>query len=535
MTSERVGACVLATLCLGVTPLVAWQYSRQGPKCTSAVSSFDDAAAIALDGDDNVIVAGAASTEGADISFFVAKLSRSRGKEIWRTLLQGSPHGQSYADAVASTPDGDVVAAGYFENDGQINFSVVRLDGANGSVIWRSEDHLRGGGNGLAIAVALDPAGDVIAAGGLNSIDGITDFAVVKYRGTTGQELWRYVVDGTAHREDYAQAVLTDASRDIFVAGYLRSSTNLQRLLVKLDGSNGIPLWTDVGPGEWGDLRSAENGDLIALAALPGGTGSAFRLSSSTGSEIWSGGPDGNQQLARVRLDSAGDFFAAGHDFGNFFIGKYSGIDGSELWNRSLPGEYGPAFKWLGIASALAVDGQGNPVAAGSLVGENADVDFAVAKFAASDGMLRWSRKFGGSLGSNEVAWAVAVDRKGDVVAAGFLENTDTCRDQLVVKLRGSDGRDFTPSAVELLTEIRASLSGLQIQSGLKKSLLAKLDASVTMLRDSEGESKAVQAAHLLEALLKELKALRGKGISELDADNVIRAVEEALESLSIS
>ncbi len=72
------------------------------------------------------------------------------------------------------------------------------------------------------------------------------------------------------------------------------------------------------------------------------------------------------------------------------------------------------------------------------------DFDFTVVKLAGATGAELW-RKVTRGTASNSAndALTVVVDGAGDVVAAGFLTNTDTNSDFTVIKVRGTDGSDF--------------------------------------------------------------------------------------------
>lgn len=66
-----------------------------------------------------------------------------------------------------------------------------------------------------AWAVAMDPAGDVVAAGLAAG-----DFAVVKLAAADGRILWQARVDGAAHAFDRGIAVTVDAAGDVVAVGY---------------------------------------------------------------------------------------------------------------------------------------------------------------------------------------------------------------------------------------------------------------------------------------------------------------------------
>ena len=70
-------------------------------------------------------------------------------------------------------------------------------------------------------------------------------------------------------------------------------------------------------------------------------------------------------------------------------------------------------------AVSVAVDNLGNVVAAGYIINTGTDFDFTVAKFD-SNGTLLWQQNLNGTANSGDQAFSVAVDKLGNVVAAGF-------------------------------------------------------------------------------------------------------------------
>ncbi len=131
--------------------------------------------------------------------------------------------------AVALDGAGDIVAAGFTINTGTRDFTVIKFDGANGAELWRRAINSTANGFDQALAVAVDTAGDVVATGETNG-----DFTVVKFDGASGAELWRWRINGTAN------AVTLDAAGNVVAAGYTQNTgTLLDFTVVKLNGSDG--------------------------------------------------------------------------------------------------------------------------------------------------------------------------------------------------------------------------------------------------------------------------------------------------------
>src|SRR5438093_1313188 len=117
------------------------------------------------------------------------------------------------------------------------------------------------------------------------------------------------------------------------------------------------------------------------------------------------------------------------------FVGCFSkprhNAQGTLLWQQNLNGTATYGFN---VAFSVAVDNQGNVVAAGFTENTGIRPDFTVAKFD-RNGVLLWQQNLNGTAtyGFNE-AFSVAVDNQRNVVAAGFTENTGTGPDFTVAK-----------------------------------------------------------------------------------------------------
>jgi hypothetical protein len=116
---------------------------------------------------------------------------------------------------------------------------------------------------------------------------------------------------------------------------------------------------------------------------------------------------------------------------------KLARANGAELWRSVLAD---------GGARAVAVDEQGDVVAAGVLASSSGSSDFAVVKLAGATGASLWSRVVNAGAGSQGGGNAVAVDATGRVVAAGFLIDRTTYF--TVVTLEGTSGADVSRAQI---------------------------------------------------------------------------------------
>jgi outer membrane protein assembly factor BamB len=100
---------------------------------------------------------------------------------------------------------------------------------------------------------------------------------------------------------------------------------------------------------------------------------------------------------------------------------------------------------FAGGAQAVAVDGSGDVIAAGSIDSSGGD-DFMVIKFSAATGAELWRQQIDGTgdpYFESEAARAVAVDASGDVIAAGYLSKFYTGYNFTAIKFSGATGAEL--------------------------------------------------------------------------------------------
>jgi hypothetical protein len=440
----------------------AWQIDING-----TANRADQARAVAVDGAGDVVAAGWTDNKGTINDFTVVKVAGDAGAERWRVVIAGTEPGTQnrradQAIAVAVDAAGDVVAVGSTANAafGVVDFTVVKLAGANGAELWRYV--FPAGLSGQTNAVAVDAAGDVVAAGLSSNSPSAYDFTVVKIAGSSGAELWRYILN-PANEIDEAQAVTVDSAGDVVAVGTIQTTdTGSDFTVVKLAGGSGAELWRTIlnGPANSSDEAFAvavdAAGDVLAAGLTSNSAtevdGFVVKLAGASGTEQWraviNGTAGGDDRAAAVAVDGAGDVVAAGATFNadtglDFTVVKWSGGSGAEQWRAVING----TINGEDHAEAVALDGAGDVVAAGFTGNSGTGADFTAVKLSGPSGAEQWRALVDGAGEGADQANAVAVDAAGDVVAAGGISNTGTPllprHDFTVVKLRGTDGGNF--------------------------------------------------------------------------------------------
>ena len=365
----------------GVDGSVIWQRLHE--------SGEGGGTALALDGDGDIIVTAFTSGE-----FYTAKYAAGTGAILWERSYDG-PFGQDFPMAVAVDAGGNVIVAGYSDN-GITNdvesrvYYTARYAADDGALLWEQRYHSPGH-SGEARSVAVDAGGNVLVTG-ISTGTNNWDYCTIKYAAADGALLWERRYDGGTNGHDQPSAVAVDSSGDVIVTGFSYNGEDDDFYTAKYASMNGATLWEKRSdrPGRAQALALAANGDAIV-------TGSS-----------WTSGN--------------------GYDY---YTAKYAAVDGALLWQKFSGGEI------TDEPAAIALDAAGNVVVTGYSYHTDTKHDYYTVKYSASDGALRWEKRFSGPMFS-DVAMAVAVDTTGDVFVTGTSEGDDD--HYYTIKYAAADG-----------------------------------------------------------------------------------------------
>jgi uncharacterized delta-60 repeat protein len=365
-----------------------WEKRYNGP-----ANRDDEAQALAVDGGGNVVVTGSSrDSRGAD--YYTAKYAAANGALLWEQRYNGLSKSYNEANAVVVDGSGNLVVTGYSEGSGSSgDYYTAKYAAADGALIW--EQRSNGGGQ----AVAVDGCGNVVVTGSSRTRYDehgnwlAYDYYTAKYAAADGALLWEKRYNGSGNYYDSASAVAVDGGGNVVVTGYsYNTNFSADYYTVKYAAADGALLWEQ----------------------------------RATGNERSSLGP-------AVAIDGSGNVVVAGvSDFiqylnppweGDYYTAKYAAVDGALLWEKHYNG---PA-RSFDQAQAVAVDGTGNVVVTGrtgNLSGEDgfSESDYYTAKYAAADGTLLWEKRYNGPANGDDWAYAVAVDRSGNVLVTGTTD-----------------------------------------------------------------------------------------------------------------
>lgn len=223
----------------GATGALVWVFRND----TSGIDISNAAGSLALDGRGDVLATGRVTNASTREDAFVVKLSGGGGDELWRTTIDSGLGDFDAATSVAVDGSGDAVIAGTFTNGQRSEFFVIKLAGESGTEKWRRIVKGSADFADFGFAVTVDAGNDVVAAGKTQSLATNADWTAVKLQGSTGQEMWRTDLSGTAanSENDFALSVATDGCADVVVAGMTQNtSTTFDYTVLKLSGTTGL-------------------------------------------------------------------------------------------------------------------------------------------------------------------------------------------------------------------------------------------------------------------------------------------------------
>ncbi len=175
---------------------ILYPYSPQGCYATIKYSSagvplwtnryigpgrWDDyAKAVAIDGSNDVLVAGYSYGQGLNVDWATIKYS-SAGLPLWTNRYNGPANDSDYGNALAVDGNNGVIVTGYSSGSGSgKDYATIKYS-STGLPLWTNCYNGSGNGWDQANAVAVDRAGNVIVAGQSLDGEGNCDFATVKY------------------------------------------------------------------------------------------------------------------------------------------------------------------------------------------------------------------------------------------------------------------------------------------------------------------------------------------------------------------
>jgi hypothetical protein len=388
MNPSHLIACMMVATLLPKGTHAAPTVERWASRYNGPGNRDDRAAAVAVDGAGNVIIAGASCGKESTADVHTAKYRASDGALLWERRYSGAPylgrHAAEGATGVAVDHAGNVLVTGFASssNDSR-DYYTAKYAAADGALRWEKQyGSAFRGSTEVATDIAVDSAGNAIVTG-YSVQNNVREDRTVKYSWKDGALLWEIRTVGTAGVSNAGLALVLDGADNLIVSGQTALSRAPFGFYVAKYSPGGTPLWEQSNNGTQAD----------------------------------------NHFTNAVVVDAAGNVIVAGYSVsatGNsdYYTAKYAAADGALLWEK----RYNGLFNGNDTASALAVDSEGNVIVTGASIGGLCRKDRYTAKYAAADGAVIWERRATGSIGE-AYGSAVVVDEANDVIVAGSLDD----------------------------------------------------------------------------------------------------------------
>jgi uncharacterized delta-60 repeat protein len=452
----------------------------------ASVGGHDRVYAIAA-GPDGVALTGESQTAAGNFDLLTLKYGFD-GAPTWtqeRRYLSAAG-GSSLGNAVQMDAAGNVVVAGYVYNgsDAKKDFWVAKYPAGDGPALW-APPPVDNGFNDEALALAIDESGDVYATGTTFLLSTSKDIQTVRYDGTTGSQVWTKTYNSFDGNNETALALTVDPGGDLFVVGYLDYATTGEddflvlkyRNVKNQDGiGSATLLWAStagsgarndraIGLGRhdgqvlvagWSDRGTAELPDIdyIALgydaAGLDPPTGLTAQVVSNTQISLgWQDNSANNEEfIIQRRAWDIGEWTEAGRVGADVIVFPDGGLDpdtrytyrvlaANSTQGTSNPSDpvtvrttiisYDPpAWQFLfnsgdnDYPAGIAVGPDAHPVVTGDSFTLDSAADYYTIKLDRTLATELWHGSYDDPDSESDYAKAVAVDATNQVIVTGF-------------------------------------------------------------------------------------------------------------------
>jgi hypothetical protein len=464
--------------------------------------------AVAVDGDDNVVVAGQTRSLLTDVAYgggydsFVTKFD-AEGTEVW--TRQAQPFADDAALSLAVDASGAVFVAGRTDgavaaglsHGGGSDAYLMKLD-ASGALAWSKQ--FGGAGNDAATALAVDNAGNVFVAAESGG-----RAVVRKYADEPSSQAAVWEVDlGELGAEGALRGVALGSGGALYVSGSSANaalagataqahSGGMDAFVSRIvdGGASASADWTSyVGSGE------ADDGRALTVRADAGGD--QIYLAGSTGGSIAGAANNGGQDAFVAKLDQSGATQWAKQIGGGFAHGAnaiaFDETGTSVVSRLGLPTGPFPQETPLEVVSRTAVrPGQYFDVAVN-------DGSFRRITVEATDSLSFLSFKINKILGVNGRA-------KIEKSAEGLKLTIEALRGGRIDVKAGAEGKDaLGPLGLKPATLFAKTESSGDVKEDKKTQTVFSLGFTAGL--NVKSKEAATEAGILLDNAMREIRAL---------------------------
>jgi hypothetical protein len=161
-----------------------------------------EARASAVDSAGNIVVTGYQNlANDTNDNFLTVKINGNGSGVAWRVLYDKAG-GADQATAIAVDTDNNVIVTGYSWNGVNNDIHTIKYDGASGAVLWQHTFNGPANGQDISTSIAVDSLNNIYVGGYSQNSSGSEDYLIIKYAPTgpnpDGTPVWQVTCRGTA-------------------------------------------------------------------------------------------------------------------------------------------------------------------------------------------------------------------------------------------------------------------------------------------------------------------------------------------------
>lgn len=511
-----------------------WVARYNGPS-----DSSDVAGPIAVSDSGEVHVAGFSTGAGTRTDYATVKYNAD-GQQLWDVLYNGAANSFDYVAGLVIDNQGHVYVTGASREGGDTahysDYLTFEYD-AEGNVLWSARYDGPANQSDFARDIALDDDGFVYVTGVSEGLDGLSDYATIKYD-HSGSPIWVARFDGAENSYDQAYRLHVDADGNVTVTGTSRGvgvSTDIITIRYNADGIEQWAAQYSAWPGSYNSPSGlAVDGEGTVYVTGRAHDGSDYDYVTikydADGVEQWAARFDGtanqDDSASSLAVDASGNVFVTGSSRGIGSIDDYVTIKYDAAGVEQWVARYDGPDSHIDQASRIGLDAYGNVYVTGRSrnLGSPSPYDYATLSYD-TDGNQRWAVRYDGPSGGFDAAYGLQVMPDGVLYVTGTSWQDGTDNDFATIK--------YIQPGLKV-EQMIVAVTSLDLESGLEGSLLAKLDSALHAIEDFNDANDGA-ACNALNAYINAVNAQRGKTIDEEDAQDLVVEAEAVLATLICS
>ncbi len=410
----------------------------------------DEAAAITTDIAGNVIVTGT-STDATNALNLVTRAYTTAGVFLWNATYTGPAHTLSFPTTLALDQTGNVYVGAESDEPGQPAKFLTAKYSSSGTPLWTTLT-TEPNKSRILTAMWIDRAGTAYCTGFVADTGATEDYLTVRID-SLGNPQWSKRYDGPNHSEEFAQAIATDLSGNVYIAGLSNSSTTGGDFLTVKYNSAGTQQWAVRynGPANGFDDPTAIAVDFLGNVYVTGTSEGSGTLAdyatvkyNSSGIQQWVMRYNGPANLAdhprSLTIDFSGNIIVTGTSASSAITATFATVKyspgGSQLWaTRSAIARHAGAV-------AVSADHAGAVYVTGWMDDSLLNTNVVTLKLDPA-GNQRWMFSYNGPANGVDKPSSLTLDRAANVYVAGFSEGSGTQDDFLILKYDSAGARQW--------------------------------------------------------------------------------------------